>query len=290
MPEAKTVGAVIESVAAADLGVEQDARMTAHRREDKYLVSADAAKRLIAAANQHLIAHRFRGDGANRLPGARHFVTTIYFDTAERELFSAARSSHNHLKLRAKEYYDLHPDLTELATNVADLVRFQPLVWLEIKHKDAAFTGKQRIGIPKRDLPAFFAEGKLSAAMIEVQEVAFGAEAQAVLQAVAAVCASCRQPLAADCLVNYRRQAWQDDDGDLRLTIDHGLGFYRPPADLWQRRKALVRESLGPAVMMENRRVVEVKTRDAAPSWLAAACNELGLTPMATCDWRPRGF
>lgn len=260
--------------------LEQDARLTASRREDKYLVSVDAARALASAANRFLSPHRFRGDGANPLPGARHFVTTIYFDTAERELFQAAHAGAAHLKLRAKEYYDLHPDLTELATDAADLVRFQPIVWLELKHKDAAMSGKQRIGVPKADLPAFFAEGRLSPATIEIQEAAYGSEARAVMAEVVRLCASCRRPLAADCLVNYRRQAWQDDDGALRLTIDTGLSFFAPPPDLWQRRRALVRESLGAPTAVEARRVLEIKTRGPTPGWLAARLDELGLAPV----------
>ena len=227
---------------------EQDAHMTAHRREDKYLVSAEAAKAVAAAANRHLLAHRFRGDGANLLPGAKHFVTTIYF----------------------------HPDLTETATDVAELVRFQPIVWLEVKSKDAAFTGKQRIGIPKVDVPGFFAEGRLTPAMLQIHEATYGGDATAALTAVARLCATCKEPLRADCLVSYRRQAWQDEAGALRLTIDHGLAFFRPPHDLWLRRKALVRESLGAPVATEARRVLEVKTRGPAPAWLA----ELGLAPI----------
>ena len=255
---------------------DQDAQLTAHRREDKYLLSADAAKAVAAAANRHLTPHRFRGDGANLLTGARHFVTTIYFDTPSRELFHAAHGHSQHLKLRAKEYYDLHPDLTETATDIAELVRFQPIVWLEVKSKDAGFTGKQRIGIPKVDVPAFFAEGKLTPAMLQIHEATYGGDATAALTAVARLCASCREPLRADCLVSYRRQAWQDDAGALRLTIDHGLAFFRPPPDLWQRRKALVRESLGTPVAAEARKVLEVKTRGPAPAWLA----ELGLAPI----------
>jgi len=258
----------------------QDAQLTAARREDKFLVAPDLARQLAAAANRHLTPHRFRGEGANPLPGARHFVTTIYFDTAERELFASAQAGAAHLKLRAKEYYDLHPDLTELATDVAELVRYQPIVWLELKHKDAALSGKQRIGIPKADLPGFFAAGRLTPATIAIQEAAFGADAQQVLAEVVRLCASCRQPLAADCLVNYRRQAWQDDDGELRLTIDTGLSFFAPPADLWQRRKALVRESLGPAVATEARRVLEIKTRGPAPSWLRDLLAQLVLAPI----------
>ncbi|MBK9035946.1 MAG: VTC domain-containing protein [Myxococcales bacterium] len=260
--------------------LEQDAHLTAHRREDKYLVPPELAKAIAAAANRNLRPHRFRGDGANLLPGARHFVTTIYFDTPGRELFVAAQASEQHLKLRAKEYYDLHPDLTETATTVAELVRFQPVVWLEVKHRDAAFTGKQRIGIPKVDVPGFFAEGRLTAAMVQIQEATYGGDATAALQAVARLCATCREPLRADCLVNYRRQAWQDDDGAVRLTIDTGLGFFRPPDDLWARRRALVRESLGPTVATEPRRVLEVKTRGPAPAWLRDTCADLGLAPI----------
>lgn len=255
---------------------DQDAHLTAHRREEKYLLSADVAKAVAVAANRHLVAHRFRGDGANLLPGARHFVTTVYFDTPGRELFRAAHGATTHLKLRAKEYYDLHPALTETATDVAELVRFQPIVWLEVKSRDAAFTGKQRIGIPKVDVPGFFAEGRLTPAMLQIHEATYGGDAVAALSAVAALCATCREPLRADCLVSYRRQAWQDPDGGVRLTIDHGLAFFRPPDDLWARKKALVRESLGAAVASEPRRVLEVKTRGPTPAWL----RELALTPV----------
>ena len=44
---------------------------------------------------------------ANRLPGAHHFVTTVYFDTAARDVFHASQAEGRSLKIRAKEYYDL---------------------------------------------------------------------------------------------------------------------------------------------------------------------------------------
>ena len=275
-PTANAAATTIASAAA----LEQDARLTAHRREDKYLLTPDQAKAVIGAANRNLTPHRFRGDGANLLPGARHFVTTIYFDTPGRELYRAARGSSQHLKLRAKEYYDLHPDLTETATTVGELVRFQPIVWLEVKSRDAGFTGKQRIGLPKVDVPAFFAEGRLTEAMVQIHESTFGGDARAALGAVARLCAGCKEPLRADCLVNYRRQAWQDDDGALRLTIDTGLAFFQPPTDLWARRRALVRETLGAPTASEPRRVLEVKTRGASPDWLREVCDRLTLEPI----------
>lgn len=246
-----------------------DARITAERREAKYLITAEQARAIATTLNQRLERHRHRGDGANKLPVAQHFVTTIYFDTASRALFRAAHDSESHLKLRAKEYYDLHPGLTETATDPRQLVRYQPILWLELKHRDGVHTGKRRVGIPKRDVPEFFRHGRITAEMIDIEQQRHGDRAAATLEAVAKLCASCAEPLRADCLVNYRRTAWQDPPGELRVTIDTGLGFFAPPADLWDRNWALVRPTLGAPVALEPRRVLEVKSLGEQPSWLA---------------------
>jgi hypothetical protein len=257
--------------------LEQDAQMTAQRGETKYLVSADQVPTLMREIDRHLAPHRHGGEGANRLPDARHYVTTIYFDTASRALFRAAQGSESHLKLRAKEYYDLHPGLTETATDPRQLVRYQPTLWLELKSRDHGRSGKQRVGLPKRDVPAFFARGEVTAEMIAIQEATYGAAAQHVLEAVAALCASCGEPLAADCLVNYRRFAWQDAAGLLRITLDRELAFFRPPSDLWTRDWALVRATLGAAVSKEKRLVLEVKQRAELPAWLLELVHAHGL-------------
>jgi hypothetical protein len=259
-------------------GEQIDARMTAHRRESKYLVSAEQARAIAREVTRQLDSHRHRGDGANVLPAAHHYVTTIYFDTTSRTLFRAAHaSSDNHIKLRAKEYYDLHPELTETATDVRQLVRFKPILWLELKLRDGAHTGKQRVGIPKVDVPAFFTQGRITETMVKIQEATHGREARAVLDAVAQLCASCAEPLQADCLVNYRRNAWQDPGGELRVTIDTGLAFYAPPPDLWAREWALVRESLGSPVATETRRVLEIKSHADQPTWLVSALEALNI-------------
>src|SRR5438477_11590064 len=97
--------------------LEQDAAMTAQRGEAKYLVTVEQGRALMGEIDRHLAPHRHVGKGANRLPDPRHYVTTIYFDTASRALFRATQTSESHLKLRAKEYYDLHPGPTESATD-----------------------------------------------------------------------------------------------------------------------------------------------------------------------------
>lgn len=253
----------------AECAQQIDERMTAHRRESKYLVTPDQARAVSAEVRRRLESHRHRGEGANTLPEAQHYVTTIYFDTADRALYSAARgSAEAHIKLRAKEYYDLHPGLTETATDPRQLVRYQSVLWLELKHRDGEHTGKRRVGIPKHDLPVFFASGRITSAMLEIQEAKYGVEARTVLDSLAKLVDQCGAPLAADCLVNYRRHAWQDAAGDLRITIDSGLAFFAPPNDLWARDWALVRQTLGTPVAEEPHRILEVKMQGAPPAWL----------------------
>jgi hypothetical protein len=244
--------------------------LTAQREEVKYLVAQAEVAGLATALGRSLPHHRFTGAGANKLPRPRHFVTTIYFDTPSRHQYRAATSDAPHtLKMRAKEYYDLHPSLAELATDPRQIVKYQSVLWLELKFKEGATTGKRRIGIPKRDVPAFFAEGLVTREMVELQQPLYGAEGEAVLREIAAYCGRYGEPFRADCLVNYRRLPWQDQAGTLRVTLDVGLEFYAPPADLWQREHALVRESLGAARGRQTSGVLEVKAQGAPPPpWL----------------------
>ncbi len=255
-------------------------RMTADRDETKFLIDAARARALIASFSEHVPVHRFRGKGENLLPGARGHVTTVYFDTPSRDLFRLATTEDSSVKLRAKEYYDLHPQLAELATDPRQLVRFRPLFWLELKQKTGTRSGKRRIAIPKADGPAFFGSGTISPRIFRMQRLLYGAESKDVLGEVAEFCARFREPLQADCVVNYRRIAWQDAAGTLRLTLDLGLTFFRPPQDLWTRKFALVRETLGSPVAEEPRAVVEVKARGAFPSWLTEVLEEAKADPL----------
>jgi hypothetical protein len=253
-----------------------DARMTAERDELKFLVAPEHIQRFVHAMGRHLPHHRFTGEGANRLPNPRHFVTTIYFDTPSRHQYRAASESDHNLKMRAKEYYDLHPSLAELATNPRQIVKFQPVLWLELKFKEGSKTGKRRIGIPKRDVPGFFARGAITPEMVDLQKPLYGAEGELVLREIAEYCGKYGEPFQADCLVNYRRLPWQDGEGHLRVTLDVGLEFYAPPPDLWHRDYALVRETLGTACGRQPKGVLEVKARGALPGWLEQLLVEVG--------------
>jgi SPX domain protein involved in polyphosphate accumulation len=259
-----------------------DERMTADRVEQKYLVPAEHVGRLLGDLTRQLPTHRFVGEGANRLPGAHHFVTTIYFDTDTRAHYRASieNGSHN-IKIRAKEYYDLHPSLAELATHAGQIVRYQPWVWFELKRRDGLRTHKTRFRLPKRQVPEFFSRGRLVMDALARSDGDAGAESPEALSAVMAYCQSLSEPLRASTVVNYRRLSFQDLKGELRVTLDLSLAFYSPPGDLWTREQALLRSTLGNPEGVLKTAVLEVKRRAENPPWLAALLTRAGVTEVS---------
>jgi hypothetical protein len=238
--------------------------MTAAREETKYLVARDRFAGLVAELSRRMRVHHFVGEGANRLPDADHFVTTIYFDTPARVHYLRARDEPQHnAKLRAKEYHDLHPSLAELATDLAQIVRYQPWLWFELKRREYERTEKLRFRLRKSEIQAFFAAPGASV----LSETSAVNELQPLLD----YCSRLGEPLGASSLVNYRRLSFQDADASLRVTIDCDLTFHAPPADLWTRSSALVRGTLGPACGREPQLVLEVKRRTEFPMWLQQA-------------------
>jgi hypothetical protein len=254
-----------------------DEAMTADREETKFLVPGASVESIINAVSRHLTPHRFTGEGANRLPDPHHFVTTIYFDTPSRRHFhTAVHSVDSNVKIRAKEYYDLHPSLAELATDPAQIVKYQPWVWFEIKRRNGSQSTKRRFRLPKKDMPHVLKADRLSAeALLEGDRET----AVAGLSELAEYVQSLGEPLSANTLVNYRRLSWQDADSTLRITLDLGLSFHAPPADLWNRHQALVRTALGGGRSAFGAAVLEVKRRTALPSWLEEKLSELELKP-----------
>lgn len=266
------------SVADRAEGPISDERMTADRVETKYLVAAERVSELIRELMLRLPAHRFTGEGANPLPGAHHFVTTIYFDTASRLHYHAAIGDLEHnVKVRAKEYYDVHPSLAELATDPKQIVRYQPWVWFELKRREGTRTFKRRFRLPKRQVPEFFASGHLVPEALATPPS--GAVHGQELGEVVEYCRALPEPLAASAVVNYRRLSFQDRAGLLRVTIDLSLSFFAPAADLWERDYALVRSALGPVRGSVKHAVLEIKRRASSPQWLEAVLERAGVAP-----------
>jgi hypothetical protein len=264
--------------------------LSAERQEHRYVVAPERGQELVAALAGRLQHHRFRGSAANTLPRPRHFVTTVYFDTPSRHAYRALHGSQpgeHHAKLRAREYYDLHPSLAELATHARDVVRRSPGVWVELKFRDGNRTGKRRLLMPRRYVPDLLSRpASRGTAVAEPPpppvpadgDDPFAPDAQtpaptpvwdeAVMREIRTFCAHYPEPLRADCLVHYRRLPWQDPEGALRVTLDVGVEFFAPPPDVWRGDQALVREALGTPKRRFERAIIELKCRTAPPSWL----------------------
>jgi hypothetical protein len=248
--------------------VVSESAITHDRIELKYKVSAAHAAAFSGALAKHVTEHRFEGKGANRLPRARHYVTTVYFDTPDLALYRAVRADDDSLKIRAREYYDLHPELLELATRARDIVRSSRVLWIELKGKHLGRTYKRRIGIPKSDVAGFFEQGVVSPDMLEIQRKQRGANGEDVIAELLDLRARYAEPVRPSCLVNYRRTAFQDPEGTLRITLDQRLACFAPPADLFTPPRPFVRETLGKLLHDERAIVLEIKTTAALPEWL----------------------
>jgi hypothetical protein len=215
--------------------------LSADRQEHRYLLAPEQTQEFAQALNRQLAHHRFRGASANTLPRPQHFVTTVYFDTPSRHAYRALRAGSVReplAKLRAREYYDLHPSLAELATDSRHLVRHSPGLWLELKFRDGNRTGKSRLAIPRRYVPELLSSLTGPVPRLEPNDdYDYDNDAQtpaptpvwdeAVMREIQSFCRRFPEPLRADCLVHYRRLPWQDPEGScspLRPTCGAAIG------------------------------------------------------------------
>lgn len=252
----------------------RDNGLTADRVELKYRIPSARAREVAEAISEHLPRHRYAGSGANRLPGARHYTTTVYLDTPDRQLYKFACENPPGLKVRAREYYDEHLSLTELVTYREALVRSSPILWIELKQSAGERNGKRRVGIPKRDVASFFDSGTISAAMLDGQRRVYRDGSEGVLDELLALCQRLDAPLRPSVLVNYRRCAWQSPDETVRVTIDCQLNFYAAHPSVFADAKSFEKQNLGKKVGSLNDCIVEIKSLGPPPEWLEATVAE----------------
>jgi len=253
-----------------------DAQLTGERQEVKYLIPAGQIHDLVTAFDQQISSHRFHGEGSNPLPYAQHFITSAYLDTPSRAHYRAAlENDEHHVKVRAREYYDLHPSLTELATSPEQILHHQPWIWLEIKRRDGSRTLKQRAKLPKREMPRLFpgqASGEDPFAALAANH-----EHHGVLEEITDYCRSIGEPLSPVCLANFQRLSWQQQL--LRVTLDLGVAFFRPAPGLWQHEQVLARSILGKECGRTTPGVLELKYRNEVPEWLTSWLDRKNLRP-----------
>ncbi|GEM_PF-1253575 len=261
-----------------------DALMFAERAEHKYFLRPDRARAFVDGLETELEVHHFRGQGSNPLPRPVHYVTTLYFDSATHEIARACEQNRENVKLRAREYYDEHPDLTELATRRSEVRRRSDEVWLEVKTRRGAATRKVRFSLPTSEVSAFLSEGVISEASLAAQRETWGEEAEEVFREIGELCMAMDGPLIPSCLAHYRRRAWQDEGAQMRVTLDTRLSFHRAPADMFSQLHSLRKVVAGEPVERFDQYLVEIKLRGGQPPWLLDLVRECDLVPARRGD------
>lgn len=257
-----------------------DAQMTRSRQELKFLVPS-----MRTAALRRFIDDRIPRHHLHRSANLLRYSTTIYFDTAQRDIFKLNRSSSSAIKLRAREYYEISPGLAELATESLHPVRDISTLWLELKWKQDDRTEKHRFAIPKAEVPNLFQSGEVSDAVRQLHSQQFGELGEEGFADLERLCARFDSPLRADCIVNYRRRAWQDDAHGSRVTLDTQLGCFDAPQDLWSRTTPLTRHALGKPTYSQQEAVLELKsTSDQPPEWFETVAQAFDLSPATLPD------
>jgi hypothetical protein len=236
-----------------------DGSLVAERFEAKYLVARADSDALCAQLAARLVTHHHSVPPGFRLGAEqRHITTTTYFDTARRDLYRAAVSSPVHLKVRARQYRDeLHGARETISP-----------VFLELKERDGESSRKRRVALAPHDADRLFAalalaDARAAQLTCEAFATASGEPTRsALLRDLAQTRSALGAPLRPSCTVRYWRQAFQDDRGTLRVTLDRDVQVFRAPPRAFD-------AELGAPVFEEPACVLEAKSRSALPGWLA---------------------
>jgi hypothetical protein len=236
------------------------------RLEAKYRIGRDVASALREQLAVYLTPHHHSVPPGMIASGTLHHVTTtVYFDTERRDLCRAATRLPAHLKVRARSYRD------EPAPSSAD----EPPIWIELKERDGMRSRKRRAPLDRCEAGRWFAalsleDGALSKRVCDATVIASADPARiALLSDLAQLRLALGAPLSPSCVVRYRREAFQDPCGTLRITLDQDVQAFEAPRSPFD-AGALEPTALGAPTHREPGCVLEIKTVGELPGWLAA--------------------
>lgn len=175
-----------------------------------------------------------------------YLVNTLYLDTPELDVFHRTDRL-GPQKFRLRRYGE------------------EPIVWLELKQKREGLVRKRRVAVAETDVTPLLSGG-LDA----------GWEGDWFRQDVD------RHELRPICHVTYRRFARvaHTPGGTVRLTLDDEVRGEE--AENWEVRKAPLRTPS----LLEGKRILELKFRDAMPALFRGLVMDLGLTPGSFSKYR----
>jgi hypothetical protein len=254
--------------------------VTTCRIERKYMIEAREAEILARLLSEHLAPHHHDPVPGEARPPP-HFSTTVYFDTPAGCVLREAERGGPHCKLRVREYYD-GETLPGWPEGGAAVARASRTLWLELKVRDGDRTRKHRVGVPRAALTHLFESGEPRLGLMVGSHHADWHASDEWRRVLLDWSRRLDGPLQASVVVNYRRSAWQNAAGTVRVTLDEELAIFRPRPELWAVAGPWSRDVLGPAAYREPRCVLEVKCVERTPGWLERALPAAELEPASS--------
>lgn len=216
------------------------------------------------------------------------YVTTVYFDTQDRDFYRRAAVHYDdNVKIRVKEYY--YPPLNGREAGGAPAGGLLEAPWVgmpdplragkqhdilthcfvELKQRHRGTVIKKRFAFPKSELKKLF-DGE------DVWPILLRMTPPGELRSLEKIYRELREyistyPVAPTSVVNYRRTVYQKDESDLRVTFDDRLAVYEPPEGLYTGHAALTAEVLGAPIRQSRRVILEIKCPGEYPDWLRAS-------------------
>ncbi len=236
------------------------------RRERKYEVEPALALALRRSIEKRLPLF-------NYIPGqSDSYITTVYFDTRNRDLYHrASRSFDNNFKIRIKEYYYAGSNEEGLAAGDglkrSEAFRCSRFCFVELKQRRDGIVFKRRFRLPKdqvarlfagEDVSPFVFDGLTGKTRLSVEKTY--AALRKVLDKVTVEVSS---------VVCYHRLVYQKSETELRVTFDDRVAVYSPPAGLYSEFQALTPDVLGLPIRTLDRMIMEIKCTGDHPEWLS---------------------
>ncbi len=240
------------------------------RKEEKYEIPAGKASYLREEIARHLPLFEFR-------KGHPHtYITTVYLDTEELDLYNKARSYYDdNLKVRVKEYYYQNSDPRNSTNGSAPAPSWHVLdyCFLEIKERIGGLVVKRRFEVPKTLLGRLIHGEDVWDALVSSRN---GIEFTGMVD----VYREFRNFLKhfrvfPKSIINYRRSVYQKDEEELRITFDDEIAVFEPVPGLYERTGSLARSFLGLPRKLVDSIILEVKCQNGHPEWLVQLMENL---------------
>lgn len=240
-----------------------DTALTQARGEIKFLLNSTEASVFKKKLSEYLESHCFKKGKV-----ITH-ISSVYYDTTNLDYYKRAiENPQENLKIRFREYYYYNIELIEHALSKEELFEQGGAVFLEIKKRTPEGSSKKRLPISRPVLNKVLFESKknqnfendLATLNIKAGSEVFGEVFKSCFDKEI-------EPVVA---VHYSRNAYENEEGTLRISLDKGLSFHSltQKTESWNRANSWRKEYLPESVKEEDFVVLEVKFIGDKPEWL----------------------